>query len=39
VYAHFQGLVSVVKMVTMLEECIIEEQHSVVHFLGAKGYS
>jgi hypothetical protein len=36
--AHVQWLVSVVKMVNMLEGCITEEQRSVVHFfLCAKG--
>jgi hypothetical protein len=35
-HAHVQGLVSVVKMATVLEECTTEER-SVVHFLGAKG--
>jgi hypothetical protein len=34
---HFQWLVSAVKMATMLEECITEEQRSVVHFLWATG--
>jgi hypothetical protein len=32
-----QRLVSVVKMTTVLKECIDEEQHSVVHFLWPKG--
>jgi hypothetical protein len=36
-HAHVQRLVSVVKMVTMLEECNTQEQLSVVHFLWAKG--
>jgi hypothetical protein len=36
-HAHVQKLISVVKMVTMLEECNTEEQRSVVHFLWAKG--
>jgi hypothetical protein len=31
-HAHVQRLVSVVKMVTMLEEYITEEQHSVAFF-------
>jgi hypothetical protein len=34
---HFQRLVSVVKMATMLVECITEEQRSVVHFLWPMG--
>jgi hypothetical protein len=33
---HVQRLVSIVKMTTVLEWCITEEQHSVVHFLWAK---
>jgi hypothetical protein len=37
VHAHVQRLVSVVKMVTALEECTTEEQRSVVNFLWAKG--
>jgi hypothetical protein len=36
VHAHVQRLVSVVKMVTVLEECITEEQCSVVRFLWTK---
>jgi hypothetical protein len=32
-----QRLVSIVKMVTVLEECSTEEQHSVIRFLWAKG--
>jgi hypothetical protein len=36
-HAHVQGLVSIVKMATVLEECTIEEHYSVVHFLWAKG--
>jgi hypothetical protein len=32
-HAHVQRLVSIVKMATVLEECTIEEQHSVVRFL------
>jgi hypothetical protein len=36
VLAHDQRLVSVVKMATVLEGCITEEQHSVVHFCGQK---
>jgi hypothetical protein len=36
-HAHVQRLVSVIKMVTMLEECNTEEQRSAVHFLCAKG--
>jgi hypothetical protein len=35
IYA-FQRLVSVVKMATVLEEYITEEQHSVVRFCGQK---
>jgi hypothetical protein len=35
--AHFQKLVSVVKMGTVLEECTAEEQRSVVRILWAKG--
>jgi hypothetical protein len=31
-HAHVQRLVSVVKMATILEECITEEQRSVVRF-------
>jgi hypothetical protein len=31
-HAHAQRLVSVVKIATVLEECTIKEQHSVVHF-------
>jgi hypothetical protein len=33
---HVQRLVSVVKMVIVLEECITEEQHCVVHFFMGK---
>jgi hypothetical protein len=36
-HAHVQRLVSVVKMVTMLEECTAEEQRPVALFLWAKG--
>jgi hypothetical protein len=36
-HAHIQGLVSVVKMVTVLEEYTTEMQRSVVRFLWAKG--
>jgi hypothetical protein len=38
-HAHVQRLVSVVKMATVLEECTIEEQRSVVcgFFLWGKG--
>jgi hypothetical protein len=44
VHAHVQGLVSVVKMVTVLEGGTIEEQHSAVSFFvgkrtQCKGYS
>jgi hypothetical protein len=41
-HVHVQRVVSVVKMATVLEDCITEEQHSVVCFffvgkgLGAK---
>jgi hypothetical protein len=35
--AHVQRLISIVKMVTMLEEYTAEEQRSVVRFLWAKG--
>jgi hypothetical protein len=44
-HAHFQSLVSVVKMATVFEECITEKQGSVVRFLlvgketQCKGYS
>jgi hypothetical protein len=37
VHAHVQRLVSVVKMATVLEECIAEERRSNVRFLWAKG--
>jgi hypothetical protein len=33
---HVQGLVSVVKMATVLEECIAEKRRSVVRFLGGQ---
>jgi hypothetical protein len=33
VHAHVQRLVSVLKMVTVLEERTAEEQRSVVHYL------
>jgi hypothetical protein len=39
VHAHVQRLVSVVKMVTVLEMCTTEKQRSVVRFLWAKGLS
>jgi hypothetical protein len=44
VHAHVKGLVSVVKMATVLEECTTKEQRSVVHFIvvertQCKGYS
>jgi hypothetical protein len=45
VHARVQRLVSIVKMVTVLEECVTEEQRSVVGFFGGdkrtlgKGYS
>jgi hypothetical protein len=35
--AHIQSLVSVVKMATVLEEYITEDQRSVMRFLRAKG--
>jgi hypothetical protein len=35
-HAHVQKLVSVVKMATVLEECTIEEQRSVVRFCRQK---
>jgi hypothetical protein len=37
VHAHIQGLVSVLKMVTMLEECTAKEKHFVVQFVLAEG--
>jgi hypothetical protein len=37
VHAHDQKLVSIVKMATVLEECIAEEQRCVVRFLQTKG--
>jgi hypothetical protein len=37
VHAHVEGLVSVGKMATMLEECTSEEQCSVVRFCGPEG--
>jgi hypothetical protein len=36
-HARVQRLVSVAKMAIMLEECITEEQRSVMRFLWAKG--
>jgi hypothetical protein len=33
-HAHVQMVVSVVKMVIVLEECITQEQRSVVRFYG-----
>jgi hypothetical protein len=36
-HAYVQRLVSVVKMVTMLEEFTMKEQRSVMRFLWAKG--
>jgi hypothetical protein len=36
-HAHVQRLVSVVRIATVLEECITEEQRSVMSFLWAKG--
>jgi hypothetical protein len=38
-HAHVQRLVLVVKMVTVLEGCTTKGQHSIVHFLWAKGLS
>jgi hypothetical protein len=38
-HALVQRIVSVVKMATVLEECITEEQRSVVRLLWAKGLS
>jgi hypothetical protein len=35
-HAHFQMLVSVVKMATVFDECTTEEQCSVVRFCGKK---
>jgi hypothetical protein len=37
VHAHIQRLVSVVKMATVLQECVTEEQNYVVRLLWAKG--
>jgi hypothetical protein len=37
VHVHIQRIVSVVKVATMLEACTTEKQHSVLHFLWAKG--
>jgi hypothetical protein len=37
VHAHVQRLVSVVKMVTVLDKCSIEEERCVVRVLWAKG--
>jgi hypothetical protein len=37
IHAPVQRLVSVVKIAIMLEECITEEQTSIVRFLWAKG--
>jgi hypothetical protein len=36
-HAHVHSLISVLKMVTVLEECITENQHSVMRYLWAKG--
>jgi hypothetical protein len=36
-HMHLQRMVSVVKMVTVLQEYVTEEQRSVVRFLWAKG--
>jgi hypothetical protein len=33
-HAHVQMLVSVIKMASVLEDCITEKQSSVVHFCG-----
>jgi hypothetical protein len=38
-HAHVQKMVSVAKMVTVLEEFITEGQRSVVRFLWAKGFN
>jgi hypothetical protein len=35
-HAHIQRLVSVVTMATVFEECVTEDQLSVVHFCGQK---
>jgi hypothetical protein len=35
VHVHVQKLVSVIKIATMLEECTIEEQRSVVRFFAS----
>jgi hypothetical protein len=37
IVSHVQRLVSVVKMATVLEECIIEKHRSAAHFLWVKG--
>jgi hypothetical protein len=39
VHAHVQGLLSVVKMATVLEEYTTEQHRSLVCFLWAKGLS
>jgi hypothetical protein len=36
-HAYVQGLVSAVKMATVLQQYTTKEWNSVVHFLGAKG--
>jgi transposase len=36
-HSHVQRMISVVKMVTVLEKYTIEEQRSIVHFQWAKG--
>jgi hypothetical protein len=36
-HAHVQRLISIIKMATVLEECTIKEQRSVMRFLWAKG--
>jgi hypothetical protein len=36
-HVHVQRLLSVVKMATVLEECNIKEQHTIVDLLRAKG--
>jgi hypothetical protein len=38
-HAHGQRLISVVKMVTLLEECNTEKQHFLVQFLWAEQLS
>jgi hypothetical protein len=38
-HARVQRLVSIVKMATLLEECITEKQHSIVRFLWTKEFN